>query len=252
MATVRTASSGWLLTALLLLPAPLAGAQEETAESAPAAEQEQQSKEAPPDPKKLERKLDKVSRELDLARIELKIAELSNRIKLTASRSGLTKAEQALADARQALDHFQAHTKPVTLEQADIKLQRSANRADHARDEYEELKAMYEAEEFAEMTKELVLKRGRRNLELSERDLAVERRSFDMVDKYDLPKTQTELERKLEGAQEDLATAQLELEKEDLSALVSLTKARHKLADLELDLQEAQAELEKVASPVEQ
>jgi len=254
MASIRTIPSGLLVIVLGLLCVcvPRAGAQEADAEKAPAEKQDSKEPPDPPDPKKLERKVAKFTRELELARIELRIAELSNQIKLNSCRSGLRKAERAQADQQQALEHFLGHTQPVTLEKAGIELERSANRAEYAKDEFQELEAMYKAEEFAEMTKELVLKRGRRKLELAERDLALERRSFEMVAKHDLPKERRELEQKLESAREALEAAQLELAKEELSAQVSLAKAQHKLQDLERDLEEARGELGQAASAVEQ
>ena len=238
-----------LMIALFSLPAVSGPAtQEETGDKAAKEESEKKA----PDPKKLARKVEKATHELELARIELQIAELSSRIDLEASRAALRKETRSLEEARTALEHFKTHTHPVTLEKAKIKLDRATHKADHARDELQELEAMYDAEEFAEMTKELVLKRGRRSLELSERELAVEQRSFDVVAKHDLPKELRELEEAQEAAGEDLGAAQLSLQKEELSSLVALTRARHKIDDLEHDLSEAQQELNKVVAPVEQ
>ncbi|MFH0944737.1 MAG: hypothetical protein V2A76_06025 [Planctomycetota bacterium] len=222
--------------------------QEESGEKAAKEEPEKKA----PDPKELERKVEKATRELELARIELQITELSSRIELDASRASVRKETRSHEEAKMDLEHFLAHTRPVTLEKAKIKLDRASNQADHARDELEELQAMYDAEEFAEMTKELVLKRGRRNLELAERDLAVEKRSFDMVEKHDLPKEQRELEEGVKAAGEELEAAQLGLQKQELSSQVALTRARHKIDDLEHDLVEARQELDKVVTPVAQ
>lgn len=207
---------------------------------------DKEEKEEKKDPKKLARKVEKVTRDLELARIELQIAELSARIESDSARAAVEKAKASLGEAKLALEHFKEHEQPVAREKADIDLDRSSNRADHAKDELDELVAMYTAEEFAEMTKELVLKRGRRNLELAERSLAIERRKVDMLDRHDLPKQLRDKQTKLKEATEAMQKASLQQEKTALSTQLSLLKARQKIQSLEVDLGDAREELEKL------
>ena len=92
--------------------------------------------------------------------------------KLTAAELTYTKAVRSLEAAQGALKNFEKHEAPAAVEAAKISLKAAQDSATHAADEYKELVAMYKADEFAEMTKELVLKRGRSRMALAERRLA--------------------------------------------------------------------------------
>ncbi len=197
------------------------------------------------DPKTAERKVEKARRDIDLARLELRIAQLDARIEQNSAKDALYAAERKLEQAKRDLEHFRTAEAKVDLEKARIRLDRSANRAEQAKDELAELVAMYDAEEFAEMTKELVLKRGRQNLELAERDVAVETRAFEMIQDHDHPRKLRELEESLRQAQNNLEAGTLKLEKAELKAEHSLQKARDRIHELELDHETATTELEK-------
>ena len=66
---------------------------------------------------------------------------------------------------------------------------------------------VYEAEEFAQLTKELVLMRGQKSLEFNERDLALDLKEAAQLREYELPRKAKELARKLVKAERALSDA---------------------------------------------
>ena len=134
-------------------------------------------------------------------------------------------------DAQRDLDLFMNHERPKKLAEARLGLDRSEHRRELAKDELDELISMYEAEEFAELTKELVLKRGRKSLEFAERQLELTRKSMALLEGEELPKQQRDLELALQKAEHALRDAELDHERGAIKTDMALTKARNALED---------------------
>jgi hypothetical protein len=181
-----------------------------------------------------DKKKDK-KRDLDYAEAELRSARFDAEAKRIAAEDGLRKAQFELDAARAALA---AHDKEAANEvaAATIDHDRRSHRADEAKDELAELEAMYRAEEFAKTTKELVLKRGRRGLEIAERELGVGRQKLALLTEHTMPQKRRELESKLASAEAALRKAEAELQKAKLDADLAVRKAADKVADLEKEL----------------
>ncbi|SVE37789.1 uncharacterized protein METZ01_LOCUS490643, partial [marine metagenome] len=120
------------------------------------------------------------------------------------------------------------------------------NAAVQAKDEYNELVAMYKAEEFAEMTKELVLKRGRHNLDLAERRLQVQVGKLQDLEKSVLPRERAALKGKLQDSESGLRRAQLTTEKTKLEIRIAVSEAEHAVNTNQADLSETRAKLAKI------
>ena len=196
----------------------------------------------------LAKKSRKLVHELEVGRLELQVVELNTEIQAQGIAAKIAKAQRELELAGQALEHFTKDTAPLATREAKIRIDRARYAAEHAKDELNELVAMYQADEFAAMTKELVLKRGRRGLELAERELEVQRTKLAHLEGSEHPRKKKELEGKVQDARGDLASANLEEKKITLEIQISTTKARFTLAELQRDLAEVEAKLnEKVA-----
>jgi len=175
----------------------------------------------------------KEARELHFAELGLAIAKLDAEHSTAKSDQDLAEAQREVGEAQRKLDLFVNHEQPKELAEAQLGYDRAAHRRELALDELNELISMYEAEEFAELTKELVLKRGRKSLEFSERGLELERQEQAVLQNETLPKRQRDLEHALLKAQQGLASAELSHAKSRIEVEVSLAKAAHKLEDLQ-------------------
>jgi hypothetical protein len=176
--------------------------------------------------------------ELSVARLELELAELGARSSTAEAERGVRQATLALSEAERDLAVFRETERPHAIAEAVLELDQADHRRETEHDELNELIAMYAAEDFAAMTKELVLKRGRKNLEFAERELELARAELDHLQNLTLPKKERELEAALEKARGEHAQAEAELAKARLEATKSLAEARQEITVLERPLED--------------
>ena len=176
--------------------------------------------------------------DLAQAQMELRLAEMG-------AEASLMQAEQAVADANRELEEkeralavFNQFEQPHKLSEGQLSLDRALHRRELQADELNELKAMYAAEDFAAMTKELVLKRGVKGLEFAERGLELERKKLQLLTEETLPKQARELRAAVEKAQRGVRQAEQALAKAKLENEQKLAGARHKVTKLERPLDE--------------
>ncbi len=216
--------------------------QDPTEKATNEAASQQAKKSAEQDPAKKarqqQRELQKKRREVERLALAHRVAELERRGKQVAARAAHEKAEKALVLAKSELEHFLGEVRPREIEEHQIRLDRATHRADHAKDEFDELTAMYEADEFAKATKELVLKRGRRSQEMAARDLAVTKRKLEAFRKFELPKRETDLRQKVADAERAVQKAAFDLEKLEIEFELARLRERDKVSDLEAEIAE--------------
>ena len=176
--------------------------------------------------------------ELDYARVEQQTAAIDERVRQLAVAAELAKTGTALDAARTDLDVLLKDVKPRELAAHRISLDRSTYSAEHEKDELGELVAMYDADEFAKTTKELVLKRGRRGVEIAERELAVEQKEYAHFEQHELPQRERELRQKLADAELERQKAEAEADKAKLELDLAKQKLRDRMADLEEEIAE--------------
>lgn len=176
--------------------------------------------------------------ELAVARLALELAELQARAGEAKAERGLAEAARALAEAESDLAAFREIERPHEIAKAVLEIDQADHRRDGQHDELNELVAMYAAEDFAAMTKELVLKRGRKQLEFAERELELARAELAHLQDETLPKKERELVAALEKARGEHAEAEVELAKARLEATKALSEARQEITVLERPLED--------------
>ena len=170
-------------------------------------------------------------RKIELAELRVEQARIEAEQGGAEARVGLELAQRKLAAARQKLTVFEATHRAIRLEEARLELDRAIGRAADAAAELGELEAMYAEEEFAEKTKELVLTRGRRNLEHAQRGVAIGESKLEKLQRDELPAEERELERAVVEAEGKLQAARLALPIAELKGRVALAEAETKLAE---------------------
>ena len=171
-------------------------------------------------------------RKLMFAKLDLAVAELKAKQSGLDAERGLADAERELVEAQKNLQLFLEHEQPTKVAEEQLSLDRSMHRRELTEDELNELISMYAAEEFAELTKELVLKRGRKSLEFAERGLAFAEAEFALLQNEELPQRQRKLEQELVKAKRGVEDAQRALEVTGIEVKVALMKAQDKLDEL--------------------
>ena len=207
-----------------------------------AAEERKQKEEAR---KQKQKDLRNKLRELEYAKVENQASDIERRVRAMGVEASLQRTAGELEKARAELDVFLKELKPREIEERKISLDQSTYRAEHSKDELGELVAMYEADEFARTTKELVLKRGRRDLEMSERYLAVAKREAAHLEQFSLPQREKELRQKVADAEVERRKAEMEADKARIEMELAVRKAADRVADLEMDIKDLQETLAK-------
>ncbi|MCA8965818.1 MAG: hypothetical protein KDC48_13120, partial [Planctomycetes bacterium] len=94
---------------------------------------------------------------------------------------------------------------------------------------------------------ELVLKRGRRELEIAERSLAVERQVLEHFEKVEVPKRLRELQRKTAEAEREHHKAEIEAAKQEHEAELAARKASDRIAELRTEIADLSRKLQEAA-----
>lgn len=179
--------------------------------------------------------------DLECLRLDLEIKKLSLASDERSSERAIADAERELRDAREKLQAFTSHERPHKLDDGRLDLDQTEQRRKEEQAELDELKAMYDQEDLASLTKELVMDRGRKSLEFAQRRLDLQARSYDHLKTVEVPREQRELEEAVQKAERDLAEARDKAAKGKLEARLELMKAEREIADAE----KAIAKLEK-------
>ncbi|MCA9316908.1 MAG: hypothetical protein H6806_00290 [Planctomycetes bacterium] len=129
------------------------------------------------------------------------------------SRVRAEKARQESEDAKRKLEVWEASEKPERLARLQLNLDQGRDRLVQAEQELKELEAMYAAEEFANMTKELVLYRGRKQVEFAKRDLDLDEQAAKRERESEIPLEENEKRRAAEEAHNDWIDANEDLER---------------------------------------
>ena len=174
--------------------------------------------------------------QLRVSKLQHGLDQLKEASNATAVALAFTKAVRADKAAADALANFKDHAAPAAFETAKISLKSAQDSATHAADEFKELVAMYKADEFAEMTKELVLKRGRSRMALADRRLKVQEARLANLAGFTNPAKLRELQGKAKDAAAAKVAARQAQVQSDLEAKIAGMNAEFKAAELERDL----------------
>ncbi len=165
---------------------------------------------------------------LRVAQLELKKTKMELESQAARAEEELRQAAEAHEAAVKKLGAFEEGS-AIRLASAELSLDRARGNASDSELELKELEAMYGSEEFAEMTKELVLNRGRRQLEHARRGLELEERKMRRLTTVELPAERTALENAQRKAEENLRAAERSRAKGLVEAELSLARAEEAL-----------------------
>lgn len=198
--------------------------------------------------KQVARDLRAKERELGYLEADQRGSAIEREMRVQGAEHAVMAAQVELDKARHELEHFLGHVKPTEIEERRISFASQTHYSEEAKDELAELESMYQADEFAKTTKELVLKRGRRKVELAERNLAIAARNLDVLEKQTLPRKEEDLKRKVADAERAMQRAMRDREKTVLELELAQRKTDDKRSDLVEEIGELKAKLAKASS----
>jgi hypothetical protein len=185
-------------------------------------------------------KVEKAKREVDYAKIDLDLTKMSTAAEAREGDQSVVEATQKLDAIKKDRDNFKNTETPQKLAERQLDIDRSTQFMDEAKQELDELEGMYKKEEFASLTKELVLSRGKKKLEFAKRGLELAKKNQEQLTNFDLPKKQLELDQGVERAEKSLAEATAKKEKGTLESKLKVMKAEHHVDEAQKALDKAQ------------
>src|SRR5439155_9456262 len=135
--------------------------------------------------------------------------------------------------ARRKLQHFQEHTAPTRVAQTELGLRGSEDGFKEAQEELAQLEMMYKDEQFADKTKEIVLERGRRRLERSQKDLEIRRRELADLKEKQLPLEMEEQAQAVGEKERELERLRHEEQSTKLDKQIGIMSAEFEIARLQ-------------------
>lgn len=190
----------------------------------------------PEDRATIEKTIRSLEHQIRVGKLQGQLDGKKENSKLAAASLAVEKAVRTHQAAAGALGNFKDHTAPVAVEQAKIRLKSARNSATHAADEFKELVAMYRADEFAEMTKELVLKRSRSRMALATRRVEVQQKELANLQSFTHKAKLLELLGKLADADAARVAATQATQQAALEIKIAGMKAEFKASELVRDL----------------
>lgn len=173
---------------------------------------------------------------------DLAAAEARHRIAVMGAQiardSAAHRVEMAQVELRLAVEGLQLfqRERELDLEDGRQDLERDEFSLEQAEAELRELREMYEEEEFAKTTKELVLRRGEMRVEMQKNSLRLARERHELLERS-LGRDEVEKRQAVEEARRGVAEAEAEQRKTDL--------------EQDLEVREVQREVEKLRAEVE-
>jgi hypothetical protein len=194
-------------------------------------------------------KVQKAQREVEYAKIDLDLAKMSTAAEAREADQSVVEATQKLDAIKKDRDNFRNTETPNKLAERQLEIDRSAQFMDEAKQELDELEGMYKKEEFASLTKELVLSRGKKKLEFAKRGFELAKKNQEQLTSFDLPKKQLELDQSVERAEKALAEANAKKEKGTLESTLKVKKAEYHLDESQKAFDKAQKKQASAAAP---
>tara|TARA_A100001037_G_scaffold290731_1_gene303955 strand:- start:176 stop:1576 length:1401 start_codon:yes stop_codon:yes gene_type:complete len=190
------------------------------------------------DLEKLDRKIRDTKIDLELSKLDLALAKADLEYAEATIPLDLTAVERAYHEVKEDLDRYQKVTKPYNVKSAERTVISAANYLANAEEELKQLKKMYEADDVAEDTEEIILKRAQHAVDRARHSLEGARIRSETSLKITIPRESTakkegELRKRLElvkarvSNNADLKKKQLAVEKQEIAhslAIEALTK----------------------------
>ena len=181
--------------------------------------------------KQAELKALKKEREKTYANLELALAEMDAERELLSAQLDLERAQNSLKAAQRDLEYFQKVERPLEMEDQQMDLDRSAQSAHERQMELDEIMAMYKKDDFAKLTKELVVQREKFRMEMAQRELALAKKKASDKQQHAWAVKELDLSLALKKAQDGVSDAQARLKKTQAKNELELMRARHKVED---------------------
>ena len=171
----------------------------------------------------------KDERELANAVDKLTLAQLQMQLSDQRTRSSLLRKQNELEQARTELAQFEENDAPNQLARSKLELVRRHDSLSEQQEELAQLEMLYEKQDLADKTREIVLQRGKRRVERAQDELAISEREAGMLESQTLPRQRAKLTFEIQSKERELEEQKLEAQ---LTSLEKNMAVRAAEADL--------------------
>jgi hypothetical protein len=185
--------------------------------------------------------IEKKEHELACARLELDVARLAVGAEEREAHMHVVETERKLEMAKADRDNYKNVESVLASTEAQLHLDEAKERLDEARQELTELEKTYAQEKFAEITKELVLARGKARVQLAEKGLDLTQKKLAHQRDVEQPKKLAELTLALDKAQHEANEAHAKEERAATEKKLKLMKAEQVIQENEHALAKLQS-----------
>lgn len=173
-------------------------------------------------------------RQLAASRDKLTLARMQAEIAAKKAEDARSRKERELELARAEIAQFDELDAPNRVAKAHLDLVRRQDALAEQQEELAQLEMMYEKEDLADKTREIVLQRGKRRVERAREELAIAERETQSLETRTIPRERGKLQLEADAKSRELQSMKLETE-------ASLLEKAAAVKSAEADLQAAEA-----------
>jgi hypothetical protein len=176
-----------------------------------------------------------IERDLPIAREKLAKAQKEMEDQGVDAQAAAAKADKELALARMRLETFESREAPSRTAKGELDLQQVKDGLDNAREELEQLELMYKEQDLADKTKEIVIRRARRELDRAQQRLKIQEGEHAILVERTLPHEREKLRLEVEEKERDVARTARNSQKASMEKKIGLMSAEAEIKKLESD-----------------
>jgi multidrug resistance efflux pump len=187
----------------------------------------------------LDEEIEKATHEVELGKLGLTSAQLDLQSLEHTTPLELEAQQRSLLQSQEDMAHYNEVGEKQSVRSSEVSLLQSQASLEAAQEELEQLEQMYAADDLTEETEEIILKRARQDVEMSQFYFEMSQQSHEDLMEFDLARTRFQMENGLRRAEIDAALAETRLQ-------TALEESRITLRQTEMTQETTEERLEKL------
>jgi hypothetical protein len=204
---------------------------ESSKDSQDAKDKEKEAKEKAERDKALKRAA--LERDLPIAKEKVENARRDLADQTADAQAASAKLQKELQLAKTKLETFEKREAPARTAKAQLDLQYARDNHENNKEELEQLELMYKDQDLADKTREIVIRRAKRELERTQQRLALQQEELGILTERTLPQEREKLSLDVEEKQREIARAERGTQKAMGDKKVALMAAESEIKRIE-------------------
>jgi hypothetical protein len=213
-----------------------AGPQDQDAAKKAAESKEAQEAKEKKEAKDKALKLAALERELPIAKEKLENARREMADSVADAQATSAKLQKEFGLAKTKLETFEKREMPSKTAKGQLDLQNAKDFLDMNKEELEQLELMYKEQDLADKTREIVIRRAKRDLERSQQRLALQQEELGILTERTLPQEREKLTLDVEEKQREIARAERAAQKASGAQKVAVMAAESDIKRIEAEM----------------